>query len=79
MIILNGNGLNAPTKRHRLVGWMNTGAYIHFHLPHHSAYTPQIVCNFFYIVKLIMFALWLAIVIIFFVWLLIVKIVFLLV
>ena len=33
IITLNVNGLNAPTKRHRL----KTCACMHFHLPHHSA------------------------------------------
>ena len=44
MITLNVNGLNAPTKRHRLAGWMkicmpvvNMQTCMHFHLPHHSA------------------------------------------
>ena len=41
IITLNVNGLNAPTKRPRLAGWMNTCAYMHFHLPHHSAYHPN--------------------------------------
>ena len=39
IITLNVNGLNAPTKRHRLSGWMKTCAYMHFHL-HHSARHP---------------------------------------
>ena len=34
---LNVNGLNAPTKRYRLAGWMKTCACIHFHVPHYSA------------------------------------------
>ena len=37
IITLNVNGLNLPTKRHRLAGWMRTCACMHFHLPHHSA------------------------------------------
>ena len=37
IITLNMNGLNAPTKRHRLDGQMKTCACMHFHLPHHSA------------------------------------------
>ena len=36
IIILTVNGLNAPTKRHRLAGQIRTCAYMHFHLPHHS-------------------------------------------
>ena len=46
IIILNVNGLNAPTKRHRLPGW-NTCSYMHFHLPHNSVWPSQIVCNYF--------------------------------
>ena len=34
--ILNVNGLNTATKRHRLAGWMETCACMHFHSPHHS-------------------------------------------
>ena len=34
---LTVNGLNAPTKRHRLAGQMKICACMHFHLPHHSA------------------------------------------
>ena len=37
IIILNVNGLNTPTKRHRLSGWIKIGACTHLHLPHHSA------------------------------------------
>ena len=37
-ITLNVNRLNAPTKRHRLAGWMKTCACTHFYLPHHSAW-----------------------------------------
>ena len=44
---LNVNGLNAPTKRYRLAGWMKTCACIHFHVPHYSAWPSQIVCNYF--------------------------------
>ena len=36
IITLNVNGLNAPTKRHRLAGQMKAGACMHF-LLHHSA------------------------------------------
>ena len=36
IITLNINGLNAPTKRHRLAGQVKR-AFMHFHLPHHSA------------------------------------------
>ena len=35
IIILNVNGLNAPTKRHRLAGLLKTCTCMHFHLPHH--------------------------------------------
>ena len=42
IITLNTNGLNAPTKRHRLAGWMKTCACMHFHLPHHFAWPPQL-------------------------------------
>ena len=31
IITLNINGLNAPTKKHRLAGWMKTCACVHFH------------------------------------------------
>ena len=47
IIILNVNGLNAPTKRHRLTGCMKTCACMHFYLPHDSAWSPalpQIAC-----------------------------------
>ena len=41
MTPLNVNGLNASTKRHRLVGQMKTCECMDFHLPHHSAWlTP---------------------------------------
>ena len=36
IITLNVNGLNAPTKRHRLTGWIKICACMHFLLPHHS-------------------------------------------
>ena len=36
IITLNVNGLNAPTKRHKLAEWMKTHPCMHFHLPHHS-------------------------------------------
>ena len=32
IITLNVNGLNAPTKRHWLTGWVKTCACMHFHL-----------------------------------------------
>ena len=47
IITLNVNGLNAPTKRHRLDGWMKTCACMHFHLPYHSAWHSQLVCKYF--------------------------------
>ena len=37
IITLYTNGLNEPTKRHRMAGWIKTCAHMHFHLPHHSA------------------------------------------
>ena len=37
IITLNVNGLNAPTRRHRLAGRMKACACKHFHLPHLSA------------------------------------------
>ena len=37
IITLNVNGLNAPTKKYRLTGWMKTRACMLFHLPHDSA------------------------------------------
>ena len=37
LIILNVNGLNAPTERHRLARWMKTCACMHFYL----CLTPQ--------------------------------------
>ena len=40
IITLNVNGLNSPTKRHRLAGQIKTSACTHFHIPHHSAW-PQ--------------------------------------
>ena len=43
-ITINVNGLNAPTKRHRLAGWMKTCACTHFYLPHHSAWPPPPNC-----------------------------------
>ena len=37
IITSNVNNLNAPTKRHRLAGWMKKiCACMHFHLPYHS-------------------------------------------
>ena len=57
IITLNVNGLNAPTKRHRLDGWMKTCACMHFHLSRQFAWCPPIVCNYF-IVRKIMFPLW---------------------
>ena len=44
---------------------MKTSACMHFLLPHHSAWSPPNCMWLFYIVRLIMFPLWLAIVIIF--------------
>ena len=40
IITLNVNGLNAPTKRCRLTGWMETCACMHFHSPYHSVRLP---------------------------------------
>ena len=42
IIILNVNGLNAPTERHRLAGWMKTCVWMCFHLPHHSTWPPKL-------------------------------------
>ena len=42
IIALNVNGLNAPTKRHRLAGQMKTCARMHFYLPFHSAWHPKL-------------------------------------
>ena len=36
IIILNINGLNTPTKRHKLAGQIKTCTGMHFHLQHHS-------------------------------------------
>ena len=48
IITLSVNGLNAPTKRHRLAGQMKTCACMHFHLSHQSAWPlHQIVYNYF--------------------------------
>ena len=47
IITLNVNGLNAPTKRHRLSGQMKTWACMHFHLPHHS-FDPPYCMQLFY-------------------------------
>ena len=41
IITLNINGLNAPTKRHRLAGQVKR-AFMHFHLPHHSAWPSKL-------------------------------------
>ena len=40
IITLNANGLNAPTKRHRLPGWMKTCTSMHFYLPTSLCWTP---------------------------------------
>ena len=45
-ITINVNGLNAPTKRHRLAGWMKTCECMHFYLTMSFCMTPQIVCNY---------------------------------
>ena len=37
IIHLNVNGLNAPTKRNKLAGWMKTCVCTHLHLSHHYA------------------------------------------
>ena len=42
IIILNVNGLNAPTKRHRPAEQMKTRACMHFHFLYHSAWTPTL-------------------------------------
>ena len=43
IITLNVNGLNAPTK----TGWRKICTCMHLHLPHHSAWPPTIICNYF--------------------------------
>ena len=55
---------------------MNTCACMQPHLPHYSAWAPKLYVIIFYIVRLIMFPLWLTVIIIFyfFAWLLFVKI-----
>ena len=45
IITFNVNGLNALTKRYRLVGWMKTCADVHFHLPDHSAWPPKLYAS----------------------------------
>ena len=60
MNTLNVNGLKASTKRHRLAGWMKIYTCMLFYESHHSAWPSQIGMQLFYIVKLIMFALWFA-------------------
>ena len=65
IITLNVNGLNAPTKRHTLARQMKTSACMYFHL-HHCAWPPPNCMEPFYIVKLIMFPIWLKIIIIFY-------------
>ena len=74
IITLNINGLNAPTKRHRLDGWMKTCACMHFHLPYHSAWPSRlyVVILYCYVSHvLIMACSWHFL--LFLVWLLIVK------
>ena len=78
IITLNVNGLNAPTKRHRLAGWMKTCMPVvnMYALPLTTSFclTPQNCMQLFYIVRFIMFPLWLTIALCFiFAWLLIVK------
>ena len=46
-ITSNVNGSKAPIKRHKLVEGIQTCACMHFHLPHHSTWPPQIACNYF--------------------------------
>ena len=50
IITLNVSGLNAPTKRHRLAGQMKTCAWMHFHLPQHSAWLPKLDVIILYII-----------------------------
>ena len=53
IITLNVNGLNVPTERHRLTGWMKTCSYMYLHLPYHYALpTPTNCMLLFYIVRL---------------------------
>ena len=42
IITLNIDGLNTPTKRHRLAEIMKTCACMHFHLLHHFAWLPKL-------------------------------------
>ena len=46
IITLNVNGLNAPTKRHRLAWWMKMCLYV-LSLITSFSLTPQTVCNYF--------------------------------
>ena len=43
--------LNVNQPKDRLAEWMKTYACMHFHLPHHSAWPPQIVCNYFILLR----------------------------
>ena len=62
IIILKVNGLNAPTKRYKLAGWMKTCV-----CPlTTSLFYPPNCMQLFYIVRLIIFPIYLGIVIIFF-------------
>ena len=49
IITLTVNGLNAPTKRHRLYGWeMKSFACMHFNVPHHSAWPLRLHVTILY-------------------------------
>ena len=65
VITLNINGLNAAIKRQRLAEQVRTHAWMHFHFTTSLCLIPPNCMWLFYIVKLIMFPLWLAILIIF--------------
>ena len=65
IITLNVNGLNAPTKRQ--TGWLEENMCM-YALPLTASFflTPPQIMSLFYIVKLIMFPLWLVIIIVFY-------------
>ena len=67
IITLNVNGLNAnPKGVDWLSGWKHVLVCIStYHITLLDS-SPQVVCSLFYIVKLIIFQLWLAVVIIFY-------------
>ena len=69
IITLNGNGLNVPTKRHRLAERMEIYMYALLLTTALSLTAPPPLPNcvwLFYIVRLVMFPLWHAVIIIFY-------------